>query len=188
MVLMIAIIVVSILVLAVFAGVIGLYNSLIQKRNELKNAWSQIGVQLKRRHDLIPNLVETVQGYAQHEKQTLNAVIEARQQAVNIQGADIEKISKAENQLSGTLKSLFALSESYPDLKANQNFLMLQEEISSTENRIAFSRQHYNDSAMELNNAVEMFPSNVIAGMFNIGKEKFFEIDEAEAAVPQVKF
>ena len=167
---------------------VGIFNGLVRLRNAVKNAWSQIDVQLKRRHDLVPNLVETVKGYASHEKGTLEAVIKARQQAINVSDNVIDK-AKAENMLSQTLRSLFAVSEAYPDLKANQNFLALQEELTSTENKISFSRQFYNDSAMTYNNKTEMFPSNIIAGMFNFKRADFFEVeDEAERKVPQVSF
>ncbi|MCK5242032.1 LemA family protein [bacterium] len=167
---------------------IGIYNGLIQLRNLVKNAWAQIDVQLKRRYDLIPNLIETVKGYAKHERETLEAVVQARQQAINITDSVIDK-AKAENFLSQTLRSIFALTESYPDLKANQNFLELQEELVSTENKIGFARQYYNDSVMKLNNKIETFPSNIIAGMFNFKLAEFFEVkDQAQKEVPQVKF
>ncbi|HUX05900.1 MAG TPA: LemA family protein [Acidobacteriota bacterium] len=173
-------------VLIVF--VIILFNTLVRLRNQTRNAWSQIDVQLKRRHDLIPNLMETVKGYMHHERETLEAVTKARQQAVNISESVAEQAQK-ENMLSQTLRSLFAVAENYPDLKANQNFLALQEELASTENKISFSRQFYNDSVMGFNNKIEMFPSNVIAGMFAFKAAEFFEVeDEAERAVPEVKF
>ncbi|MDX1921067.1 MAG: LemA family protein [Candidatus Caenarcaniphilales bacterium] len=177
---------VLIFVLAVF--VMGTFNSLVTARNQVKNAWSQIDVQLKRRHDLIPNLIETVKGYMNHERETLEAVTKMRQQAINITG-DINQQAQIENMLSQSLKSLFAVSENYPDLKANQNFLSLKEELSSTENKIAFARQFYNDSVMKLNNAVQMFPGNLIAGMFGFQTEQSFEIEnQNEKEVPQVKF
>jgi LemA protein len=170
--------------------VIVIYNGLVNKRIETQNAWSQIDVQLKRRYDLIPNLVETVKGYAGHEKETLEKVVQARNMAMSAQG--VAKQAEAENVLSGTLKSLFALSESYPDLKANQNFLGLQEELSSTENRIGFARQHYNDVVSQYNGALQRFPSNILAGMFGFRQAEFFQLDAAEAAAvqkaPQVKF
>jgi len=173
-------------VLIVF--VIILFNALVRLRNQMRNAWSQIDVQLKRRHDLIPNLMETVKGYMHHERETLEAVTKARQQAVNISDSVAEQAQK-ENMLSQTLRSLFAVAESYPDLKANQNFLALQEELASTENKIGFARQFYNDSVMGFNNKIEMFPSNIIAGMFAFKAGEFFEVeDEAERAVPEVKF
>lgn len=168
--------------------VVGIYNTIIQQHNAVKNSWSQIDVQLKRRHDLIPNLVETVRGYASHERETLDAVIQARQQAVNVEGMDAKQVAEIENQLSSCLKSLFAVSENYPNLKANENFLALQEEVSSTENRISFARQYYNDSVMKLNNSIEVFPNNIIAGMFNFKQEEFFEMAEAEKAVPKISF
>jgi len=168
--------------------VIAVYNSLVRIRNEVKNSWAQIDVQLKRRHDLIPNLIETTKGYMQHERDTLEAVTKARQQAVNIQGSLADK-ANIENMLSQTLKSLFAVSEKYPELKANQNFLDLQEELTATENKIGFARQYYNDAVMSLNNKIEVFPSNIIAGVFNFKAGEFFAVsDAAERAVPQVKF
>jgi LemA protein len=168
--------------------VIGLYNGLVRGRNEVKTAWSQIDVQLKRRYDLIPNLVETVKGYAGHEKQTLEAVTKARQQAINFTGG-VEERAKVENMLTQTLRSLFAVAEAYPDLKANQNFLNLQEELAGTENKIGFARQYYNDSAMRYKNRIEMFPGNIVAGMFNFQAEPFFQLESpAERVAPQVKF
>jgi LemA protein len=176
----------GVLVLVVF-WLIGAYNGLVRLRNHVKNAWAQIEVQLKRRHDLIPNLVETAKGYMKHEKEVLENVTKARQQAVDVSG--VKNQAEAENFLSQTLRSLFAVAENYPDLKANQNMLALQEELSSTENKISFSRQHYNDSAMRFNTKVESFPTNVIAGMFNFEQAEFFEIeDAAERAVPKVEF
>lgn len=180
--------VVLIVVVVAVAWVLGMYNGLVGARNEVKNSWSQIDVQLKRRHDLIPNLVETVKGYMGHERGTLEAVTKARQQAVDVTGG-VEDRAKAENALSQTLRSLFAVAEAYPDLKANQNFLALQEELTSTENKISFARQYYNDAVLRLNNRIQMFPSSVIAGMFNFSQEKFFEVEAAaERQVPQVKF
>ena len=167
---------------------VGLYNGLVRARNEVKNAWSQIDVQLKRRHDLIPNLVETVKGYAAHERGTLDAVVKARQQAIAASGNVAEAV-KAENALSQTLRSLFAVAEAYPDLKANQNFLALQEELASTENKIGFARQYYNDSAMRFKNRIEVFPSNIFANVFGFAPEPFFQVEtEAEKQPPQVKF
>lgn len=178
-----------ILLVVVFVlAIVFIYNGLVRLRNQVKNAWSQIDVQLKRRYDLIPNLIETVKGYMTHERETLEAVTKARQQAIDIQGGAAEQ-AKLENILSQTLKSLFAVSENYPDLKANQNFLNLQEELTTTENKIAFSRQFYNDSVMTMNNKVEMFPSNIIASMFNFKQEEFFEVEEEAAReAPKVKF
>ena len=172
--------------IAVF--LVGLYNGLVRARNEVKNAWSQIDVQLKRRHDLIPNLVETVKGYAAHERGTLDAVVKARQQAIAA-SSNVAEAVKAENALSQTLRSLFAVAEAYPDLKANQNFLALQEELASTENKIGFARQYYNDSAMRFKNRIEVFPSNIFANVFGFAPEPFFQVEtEAEKQPPQVKF
>ncbi len=171
---------------------VSIYNGLVNTRIGTENAWSQIDVQLKRRYDLIPNLVETVKGYASHEKQTLEAVIQARNAAMGAASQGEAARAQAENMLTGTLKSLFALSESYPDLKANQNFLSLQEELTSTENRIGFARQHYNDSVGVYRSALQSFPSNIVAGMFKFQDREFFELDAAEAqavkVAPQVKF
>jgi LemA protein len=178
------------IVIFVFLGlfVILLYNGLIDARNEVKNAWSSIDVQLKRRHDLIPNLIESVRGYAAHERQTLDEVVRARQQAAAFSGG-VEDRAKVENALTQSLRSLFALAESYPNLKANESFMALQEELASTENKIGFSRQYYNDAAMRYKNRVEMFPGNLIAGLFNFQVEAFFQLEEAgDRAVPQVKF
>ena len=176
------------LLVAVGIFLIGLYNGLVRLRNQVKNAWAQIEVQLKRRYDLIPNLVETVKGYASHERETLESVIKARQQAINITDSVVDKV-KAENMLSQTLRSLFAVAEQYPDLKANQNFLALQEELASTENKISFARQYYNDAVLRYNNKTEVFPSNVVAGMYGFDEEVFFEVeDEAQREAPQVSF
>jgi LemA protein len=164
-----------------------LYNSLVRLRVRVRNAWSQIDVQLKRRHDLIPNLVETVKGYVTHERETLENVTKARAQAVGASG--IQERAQAENMLTSALRSLFAVVENYPDLKANQNFLSLQEELTTTENRIAFSRQFYNDEVMKYNTAIQTVPRNIIAQMFNFQRAEFLEIeDAAEKEVPQVKF
>ena len=161
--------------------IIGIYNGLVSRRNEAKNAWSQIDVQLKRRYDLIPNLVETVKGYMKHESETLENVIKARQQAVDLRNAgNIGDLMKADGALTQSLGRLFAVAEGYPDLKANQNMLQLQEELTSTDNRIGFSRQHYNDSVMKMNNGLEQFPANIIAGMFNFKAGEFFEVESVE--------
>ena len=177
-----------IVVVLVALWVMGMYNGLVGSRNEVRNSWGQIDVQLKRRHDLIPNLVETVKGYMGHERSTLEAVTKARQQAIDVTGG-VEERAKAENVLSQTLRSLFAVAEAYPDLKANQNFLALQEELTSTENKISFARQYYNDAVMRLNNKIQMFPSNIIASSFNFQMEKFFEVEAAEERqAPQVRF
>jgi LemA protein len=181
--------------LIVFFGIIillvvwiaGMYNSLVGLRNQVKNAWSQIDVQLKRRHDLIPNLVETAKGYMQHERGTLDSVTEARGRAMGA-GTMADK-AKAEGDLSGALSRFMLVVENYPDLKANQNFLALQEELTSTENKIAFSRQAYNDQVLFYNNKIQMFPSNIIAGMFNFQQSEFFELeDKGDRDVPKVDF
>ncbi|MBD3162190.1 MAG: LemA family protein [Candidatus Eisenbacteria bacterium] len=166
---------------------IGLYNGLVRLRQQVRNAWSQIDVQLKRRYDLIPNLVETVKGYASHEKETLERVVQARNAAVGASG--VAQQAEAENGLTGALRQLFALSESYPDLKANQNFLALQEELSSTENKISFARQHYNDVAQSYNTRRLSFPANLFAPALGFGPEEYFEIEvAAQREAPQVKF
>ena len=160
---------------------ITIYNGLVARRNEAKNSWSQIDVQLKRRYDLIPNLVETVKGYMKHESETLENVIKARQQAVDLQSAgNIGELMKADGALTQSLGRLFAVAEGYPDLKANLNMLQLQEELTSTENRIGFSRQAYNDSVMKMNNGLEQFPANIVAGMFNFKAGEFFEVESDE--------
>jgi LemA protein len=185
---MIPLIVLLVILVVVAFFIIGTYNGLVRARNEVKSAWSSIDVQLKRRYDLIPNLIETVKGYAAHERQTLDAVTTARQQAVSFTGG-VEERAKVENALTQTLRSLFALAEAYPDLKANQNFLALQEELSATENKIGFARQYYNDGVMHYKNKIEMFPSNLIAGMFSFRPEPFFQTEgDAERVAPQVKF
>jgi LemA protein len=182
-IIIVAVIVVLLLVVAL------MYNSLVRSRNRVDNSWSQIDVQLKRRYDLIPNLVETVKGYAAHERQTLEAVTNARANAINAQqGGDVAQQAQAENALSGALKSLFAVAEAYPDLKANQNFLNLQEELTSTEDRIAYARQFYNDSVLGYNNAIQTFPKNVLAGAFNFEKREFFEGAPEETGPVKVQF
>ncbi len=175
------------IVVVVLLAVVAIYNGLIRLRNQVKNAWAQIDVQLKRRHDLIPNLMETVKGYMVHERETLENVTKARTMATQASGA--AQAGQAEGMLSQALGRLFAVAENYPDLKANQNFLALQEELTSTENKIGFARQFYNDQVMRLNNKIQMFPSNIVAGAFNFKQEEFFEIeDQAERAAPQVSF
>lgn len=167
-------------ILAIF--VIGLYNSLVQLRNRCENSWAQVDVQLRRRYDLIPNLVETVKGYAKHEKEVFQKVTEARTQAIS--AGTVGEQGKAENMLSGALKSLFAVAEAYPELKANQNFMMLQEELAGTESKIAYARQFYNDTVMKFNTKQQVFPSNIIANMFNFQEREYFEIEEPEAKEP----
>ena len=185
---MISFAVILVIILGSGLFIMSLYNALVRGRNEVKSAWSSIDVQLKRRYDLIPNLLETVKGYAGHERQTLEAVVKARQQAISFTGS-VEERAKVENALTSTLRSLFALAEAYPDLKANQNFLALQEELAGTENKIGFARQYYNDTAMRYKNRVEIFPSNIIANMFSFKAEPFFQMEEPkERVAPQVKF
>ncbi len=163
-----------------------IYNSLVSLRNRVKEAWSDIEVQLKRRYDLIPNLVETVKGYASHEKETFEKVIQARNMAMNAQGA--KEKGEAENALNQTLKSVFALSESYPELKASQNFLELQRELTDTENKIQAARRFYNSNVLALNTKIETLPSNVVANMFNFKPAEFFQAGEGEQAVPKIDF
>ena len=166
---------------------LGMYNRLVRLRNQVKNAWAQIDVQLKRRYDLIPNLVETAKGYMKHERETLEAVIKARQMAIDASNVD-DQIN-AENQLTGTLRSLMMLTENYPDLKANQNMMSLQEELTTTENKIGYARQFYNDQVMRYNDLRLQFPSKVVASMFNFEKEPYFEVTEEEQReAPEVKF
>ena len=177
------------IVVVLFLIFISIYNGLVRLRNQTKNAWAQIDVQLKRRYDLIPNLVETVKGYMTHERETLEAVTKARNLAQQVSSANVGERSKAEGELSSALARLLAVAEAYPDLKANQNFLALQEELTSTENKISFSRQYYNDSVLKYNNQTQMFPSNVIAGMTGFRPGEFFETSAAEErAAPKVSF
>ena len=178
--------------------VVGIYNTLVTLRNRYKNSFAQIDVQLKRRHDLIPNLVETAKGYLKHERETLEAVIAARNSAVSAQGraaanpgdpAAMRELGGAENALSATLGRLFALSEAYPDLKANQNMIRLMEELTSTENKVAFSRQAFNDAVMVYNTKRETFPSNIVAGMFNFQAAELFQVENPEERnAPKVQF
>jgi len=186
------------LIAALIMYAIGIYNSLINLRNRVKNAFAQIDVQLTRRHDLIPNLVEAVKGYMKHERETLDAVISARNSAVsNLNAAKqdpsnaeaIKKLGASEGALGSALGRLFALSEAYPDLKANQNMLQFQEELGSTENKVAFSRQAFNDAVLSYNNKAENFPNSIIAGMFSFELSSFLEIESREKReVPDVKF
>lgn len=177
------IIVVIILIALIFAGY---YNRLVSLRNRVDNAWSQIDVQLKRRHDLIPNLVETVKGYAEHERGVFESVTKARSQA--IAAGSVAEQAQAENQLTQTLRSLFAVAENYPNLKANQNFLLLQEELSGTESKIAFARQYYNDSVYRYNTAIQSFPGNVLAGMFGFTQRQYFEAEPESRGPVRVEF
>lgn len=190
--------VIVLVVIILVAVIVGMYNKLVTLRNRFKNAFAQIDVQLKRRYDLIPNLVETAKGYMQHERETLEAVIAARNVAAGAEqkaadnpadGDAVRNLIGAEQQLGGALGRLFAVMESYPDLKANQNMMAVQEELTSTENKIAFARQAYNDAVMTYNTRREVFPSNLIAGMFNFSEAPLFEIeDQDEREAPQVSF
>jgi len=176
-----------IIIVIVIAFVIGVYNSLVRLRNRCENGWAQVDVQLRRRYDLIPNLVETVKGYAKHEREVFEKVTEARAKAIN--ASTVKEQGDAENVLTGALKSLFAVAENYPELKANQNFMMLQEELAGTEGKIAYSRQFYNDTVMKFNMKQQVFPSNIIASMFNFKEKDYLEIEEEEAREPvKVKF
>ena len=179
-------IVIVVIILLVIVYLVAAYNGLIRRRNQIENAWSQIDVQLKRRHDLIPNLVETVKGYAAHEKSTLDAVIQARNAAVAAPTPGATAV--AEGQLTGALRQLFALGEAYPDLKANQNFLALQEELSATEGRVAYARQFYNDSVLEYNNKLQQFPTVYFAKILDFQRREYFETDEAARETPAVEF
>lgn len=183
---MIILIVVVAIVVLLLIYVASTYNKLVDLRNRVHDQWSQIDVQLKRRFDLIPNLVSTVKGYARHEEETLNKVIAARNSYASAKTAD-EKM-KANNELTQTLSHLFAVAENYPDLKANTNFLELQTELQDTENKIAMARQFYNDTVLTLNNKIEMFPSNIIAGLFHFKKEEFFQAGEEERQNVKVEF
>ena len=172
-----------VLLLLIFGGT---YNRLVALRNRIDNAWSQIGVQLKRRYDLIPNLVNTVKGYAAHEKEIFEKVAEARNSAISAKSVPDQ--AQAENQITQALRQLFAVVENYPDLKANQNFLALQEELTATEGRIAFARQFYNDTVLSYNNKVQQFPSRIVAGMFNFTPREPFQVEEAATGPVNVQF
>lgn len=179
--------VIILIVLGLFVvALVVIYNGLVQLRNRVSEAWSDIDVQLKRRYDLIPNLINTVKGYAAHESGVFQKVTEARAQAMQA-GSAADK-AQAENTLSQTLKSLFAVAEAYPDLKANTNFLELQRELSDTENKIQAARRFYNGNVLELNNKIDMFPSNIIAGMFSFSKREFFEVADGEKEPVKVEF
>lgn len=183
-----AVLIILIIIVLVGVVLIGLYNRLVRLRQNVREAWSSIDTELRRRYDLIPNLVETVKGYAAHEKETFERVIQARQAAVSNQGTPAEQ-AQTENMLSGALRQLFALAEAYPQLQANQNFSQLQEQLQETENRLGQARRFYNANVRELNTATETFPSGIVAGMFGFRPEPYFEIDEPEARDPvKVKF
>jgi len=179
-------IIIGIVVLVAIIGIV-LYNGLVRSRNQVDNAWSQVDVQLKRRLDLIPNLVETVKGYATHEQRTFDAVIQARSAAMSAAPTPGSQAT-ADNMVSGALRQLFALSEAYPDLKANQNFLALQEELSATEGRVAYARQFYNDSVLGYHNKLDTFPTLIVAKFGSFSRREFFEAEDGARVAPQVKF
>jgi LemA protein len=182
----IALIVILAIIVILLIWVVMTYNGLVRLRNRVENAWAQIDVQLKRRIDLIPNLVETVKGYASHERDTLDAVVRARNASIAATGPQQE--AQANNQLTGALRQLFALSEAYPDLKANQNFLGLQEELTATEGRVAYARQFYNDSVLKYNTKIQSFPAVVMAGAMKYKQREYFEAEESAREVPKVQF
>ena len=183
---MIALIVVLVVVALLAVYLIATYNGLVRLRNRIENAWAQIEVQLTRRYDLIPNLVETVKGYAAHEQQTLERVIQARNAGIDARSPHEQ--AEAENMITGALKSLFALSEAYPDLKANQNFTQLQEELTGTEGRIAYARQFYNDSVFRYNAKIQSFPANLLANSFRFDEREYFQADDESRGPTQVQF
>lgn len=186
---MISVAVAALLAVGLILWFIGSYNGLVRLRNHVQEAWAQIDVQLKRRHDLIPNLVETVKGYATHEKETLDRVIQARAAAVSAHGHGVGEQARAENALTGALGRLMAVAEQYPDLKANRNFLALQEELTSTENKVGFARSFYNDQVRGFNTRIQSIPDNIIAGFFNFKEAEYFEIeDAAQREAPRVRF
>lgn len=174
------------IILVIVAWFILTYNNFVNLRNRVKNAWAQIDVQLKRRYDLIPNLVETVKGYAKHEKEIFENIAELRAKAMG--ATSIKDIGESNNQITGTLKTLFAVAENYPELKANEEFLKLQEELTNTENKITFSRQFFNDIVMNYNAAQQKIPANLIAGMMNLKPEEYYPVDEAEKGPVKVQF
>jgi LemA protein len=181
------ILIVIVIILVIVAVLVGAYNSLIRSRNQVDNAWSQIDVQLKRRLDLIPNLVETVKGYAAHERGTLEAVVRARNSAIAAPDTP-QAQAQADNVLTGALRQVFALSEAYPDLKANENFLALQEELTGTEGRVAYARQFYNDSVLTFNNKIQSVPAVFFAKMLHFEEREYFEAEEGARVAPTVEF
>ena len=183
---MIFTIILVVIVLIIIIAFVAIYNGLVGARNKVKNAWSQIEVQLNRRADLIPNIVDTVKGYAEHEKTVFDNVTKARAGLMN--ASNVEEATSANNMLTDSLKSLFAVAENYPELKANENFLALQNELSETEDKIAYSRQFYNDTVLMYNNKCQQFPSNIIANLFNFNEESFFKGAEGSNTVPKVEF
>ena len=183
---MLFVVLIVVIVAVLLVGVV-MYNGLIRSKNQVENAWSQIDVQLKRRLDLIPNLVETVKGYAAHERETLEGVIQARNAAIAAPDTP-EAQAPADTMLTGALRQVFALGEAYPDLKANQNFLALQEELSATEGRVAYARQFYNDSVLTYNNKIESVPTNIVANMLKYSQREYFQADEAARTAPDISF
>lgn len=179
-------IILLIIIIVIVLLLIKYYNDLVNLRNRVENAWSQIDVQLQRRNDLIPNIVETVKGYAGHEKETLSQVTQARANMAN--ATTVHEIAEADNMITNALKSLFAVSEAYPDLKANQNFIQLQQELSETEDKISYSRQFYNDTVLKYNNKCQQFPSSIIASIFHFKTSEFFEAQEGTRSVPKIEF
>ena len=182
----ILLIILIVIIIIILVAIVAIYNGLVTARNKVKNAWAQIDVQLNRRADLIPNLVETVKGYAAHESSVFEDVTAARAGLMNANG--VKEISDANNQLSSTLKTLFAVAENYPELKANENFKELQEQLAQTEDKIAYSRQFYNDTVLMYNNKCQTFPSNIFAGMFGFKEADFFEAAGEARSVPKVEF
>lgn len=182
----IILIIILAIIIVIAILVVKYYNDLVNGRNRVENAWSQIDVQLQRRNDLIPNIVETVKGYASHEKDTLNQVTQAR--ASMASATTVQEVAEANNNITEALKSLFAVCEAYPDLKANQNFLELQQELSDTEDKISYARQFYNDTVLKFNNLCQQFPSSIVASLFHFDKAEFFEAQEGTRAAPNVKF
>ncbi len=182
----ILLIIILVIIIVIALLLVKYYNDLVNGRNHVQNAWSQIDVQLQRRNDLIPNIVETVKGYASHEKDTFNKVTEARANMAN--ATTVNEVAEADTMLTSALKSLFAVSEAYPDLKANQNFIELQQELSETEDKISYARQFYNDSVLKYNNLCQQFPSSIVASLFHFDKAEFFEAQEGTRAAPKVQF
>lgn len=182
----ILLIILIVIIIIILVAIVAIYNGLVTARNKVKNAWAQIDVQLNRRSDLIPNLVETVKGYATHESSVFEDVTAARAGLMNANG--VKEIGEANNQLSSTLKTLFAVAENYPELKANENFKELQEQLAQTEDKIAYSRQFYNDTVLMYNNKCQTFPSNIFAGMFGFKEADFFEAAGEARSVPKVEF
>lgn len=182
----ILLIIIIVIIIVIAFLLVKYYNDLVNGRNHVENAWSQIDVQLQRRNDLIPNIVETVKGYAGHEKDTFNQVTQARANMAN--ATTVQEVAEADTMLTSALKSLFAVSEAYPELKANQNFIELQQELSETEDKISYARQFYNDSVLKYNNLCQQFPSSIVASLFHFDKAEFFEAQEGTRAAPKVQF